>query len=65
MEKQLNSYSLPVKQVDYSEHFTKESLMRSVIAAREGIISTHVRVLVERAARKEAKGYSNFAKGYP
>ena len=55
MEKQLNSYSLPVKQVDYNEKQHRDN---------EGSISPYVRVLVRRFARKEAKGQSNYAKGY-
>jgi hypothetical protein len=47
-------YSLPVKQVDYSEkqrHYN------------EGSISPYVRLLVKILARKDAKAI-NFAKGY-
>lgn len=59
MEKQLNSYSLPVKQLDYND------IKRYAKTAREGQVSAHVRLLVERAAAKEVKGQFNYAKGYP
>ena len=64
-------YSLPVKQLDYND------IKRYAKVAREGQVSTHVRLLVERAAAKEAKsinyakvinyakGQFNYAKGYP